>query len=364
MKRDDMSMSDDLTESAYVRRLLRTGRNAQANYDIEKGLARHLANLKNGAPLPLWAAGLPVAPTAASWTTWLAAPLLGVVLFGGWYLTKGSETSQLLASQTQIAAIAPAVAKDNAVQLQAALAMRAAAVASASAAERALQPTAAEAVATESTTDAGRSVHARSTARPSASSKSLARAGSKRRAASAADAGKRGTGTGSSLHAPIAASPTDTGASNASSHTDSSSDRAASENDAVAQQLQQPKSAEPAPAEPAAAQPPAAPRPTAAVEKVAAVDDSKLEREMQMLAVTQRVLAEDPDRALRLARQGEREFANSMFSAERRQLALLALVQLGRLEEARKLGKPFLLSYPNAPWSARLRQALASGRLP
>jgi hypothetical protein len=94
------------------------------------------------------------------------------------------------------------------------------------------------------------------------------------------------------------------------------------------------------------------------------VDDARLEREMQMLAVAQRVLPTDPVRALRLARQGDREFAGSMFSAERKQIGLLALVQLGHLDEARRLGAPFLVAYPNAPWSERLRRALATGRIP
>ena len=61
---------------------------------------------------------------------------------------------------------------------------------------------------------------------------------------------------------------------------------------------------------------------------------------MQMLAVAQRVLGSDPERALRLAEQGEREFPRTMFSAERKQLALLAMVKLGRVEEARRIGQP------------------------
>jgi hypothetical protein len=102
-------------------------------------------------------------------------------------------------------------------------------------------------------------------------------------------------------------------------------------------------------------------RSSASAKPAPVVDESRLEREMQMLAVTQRVLATDPGRALRLADQGEREFAGSMFSAERRQLGLLALVKLGRLDEARRAGRPFLARYPKAPWSERLRRALATG---
>jgi hypothetical protein len=85
---------------------------------------------------------------------------------------------------------------------------------------------------------------------------------------------------------------------------------------------------------------------------------------MRMLAVAQRVLIEDPARSLRLCRQGESEFRGSMFSAERKQVALLALVQLGKVEQARREGIPFLRAFPNAPWSARLREALSAGKLP
>jgi hypothetical protein len=113
-----------------------------------------------------------------------------------------------------------------------------------------------------------------------------------------------------------------------------------------------------------AQQPPAAAQSGKAAAAPRNDGDTRLEREMQMLAVAQRVLASDPSRALRLAHQGDREFPGSMFAAERKQVGLLALVQLGRLDEARRLGQPFLVAYPNAPWSERLRRALATGRIP
>jgi hypothetical protein len=39
------------------------------------------------------------------------------------------------------------------------------------------------------------------------------------------------------------------------------------------------------------------------------------------------------------------------------------MVKLGRIDDARRIGQPFLAKYPNAPWSARLRRALATGRV-
>ena len=96
---------------------------------------------------------------------------------------------------------------------------------------------------------------------------------------------------------------------------------------------------------------------------VAKLDDARLEREMGMLAVAQRVLSADPTRALSLVRQSAREFGDSMFAPERGQLELLALVKLGRLDEAKRLARPYLARYPNGPFSDRVRRALASARV-
>jgi len=91
-------------------------------------------------------------------------------------------------------------------------------------------------------------------------------------------------------------------------------------------------------------------------------NDARLEREMRMLKVAQAALAQNPKRALQLARRGEREYGASMFQAERQHVVILALVQLGRMGEARKLAKPYLAKYPNGPFSARVRKALAAAR--
>jgi hypothetical protein len=90
-------------------------------------------------------------------------------------------------------------------------------------------------------------------------------------------------------------------------------------------------------------------------------DDARLEREMRMLKVAESVLRTNPERALRLARQGEKEFPGSMFTQERQQVLLLALVELGRMDEARRLAKSYLRKYPKGPFSDRVRRALATG---
>jgi hypothetical protein len=90
-------------------------------------------------------------------------------------------------------------------------------------------------------------------------------------------------------------------------------------------------------------------------------DDARLEREMRMLKVAESLLRTNPARALKLARQGESEFAGSMFTQERQQVLLLALVELGRMDEARRLARPYLKKYPRGPFSDRVRRALATG---
>jgi hypothetical protein len=111
------------------------------------------------------------------------------------------------------------------------------------------------------------------------------------------------------------------------------------------------------------AQQPAAQEAAVAPAPKPVVDDARLEREMGMLATAQRVLKSDPQRALRLARQGEQEFAGSMFTQERQQVLLLALIELGQMSEAKRLALPYLKRYPNGPFSDRLRKALATGRV-
>ena len=55
--------------------------------------------------------------------------------------------------------------------------------------------------------------------------------------------------------------------------------------------------------------------------------------------------------------------AGSMFAQERQQVVLLALVKLGRMDEARRLAKPYLARYPHGPFSERVRRALATGKV-
>ena len=94
------------------------------------------------------------------------------------------------------------------------------------------------------------------------------------------------------------------------------------------------------------------------------VASDHLEREMRMLKVAQAVLLSNPERALRLTQQGEREFGGSLFAQERQHLLILSLVQLGRMDSAKRHAADYLRRYPHGPFSDRVRKALASGRVP
>ncbi|HKP62442.1 MAG TPA: hypothetical protein VJV78_37165 [Polyangiales bacterium] len=336
---DDMSMYDDPNESAFVRELLHAGRRANSDYDVERGLARHLAAT----------ASLPVVSAAAKsslpvWLGYVAMPLAAASVAGVLWMFAASPKppTATLPAGTPAGLPAPALAAQD--------------------------PTAAD-TAQEPELSDGPDVtrqrrSARGASRPAAAHVARSR-GNSRAAAEpvAAHEAPAVVGTDSandqdfvppSGNPYVSESPANSTASASAEQSARSTSRTERDVVASAAAAEQPEG-------PAAEDPKPAAKPAAAAKPV--VDESRLEREMQMLAVTQRVLASDPQRALRLAQQGEREFPGTMFSAERRQLGLLALVKLGRLDEARRAGRPFLARFPNAPWSERLRRALVTGKV-
>lgn len=86
--------------------------------------------------------------------------------------------------------------------------------------------------------------------------------------------------------------------------------------------------------------------------------DERLKREMAELVEAKRALADDPGRALLLARNGEREFSHGVFSEERQHILILALLGLGRLDEAKRTAAPYLERHPDSPFARRVRAAL------
>jgi hypothetical protein len=350
MKSDDTSMYDDPTTPQRVRDLLHAGRRANADYDVERGLARHLAAIAN-APAGTLAPATIAAKTWPSWFGFVAMPLAAASVAGLLWVYSADRPAPAAkgvgsAAATQAPSEVPVVPSTKPAP--------------------AANPTTRDEV--EVRADEGRpswSERRRGSARANAARGN--RAASARASGATGANGANGDdeleGAVASAEAPAIDTrsfdgPSKRGTSDSSTTSTDSRDR--DTRSVQNTNTSQPREAERAVEEPAKAEETARPAGDA-VKPAPVVDDSRLEREMQMLAVTQRVLASDPARALRLSEQGEREFGGSMFSAERRQLGLLALVKLGRLDEARRAGRPFLARYPKAPWSERLRRALATG---
>lgn len=132
----------------------------------------------------------------------------------------------------------------------------------------------------------------------------------------------------------------------------------------------------PAPSEPATAEVEPKPptrrkgatgdRPSAASEKAGdaagspAAVDSVL-REAKLVAKARSNLARDPERALALAEEAERDFPQGQLVEERRAIAIRALVALGRLDEAQGRAEPFLAEYGRGAHAAAVRRALEDG---
>lgn len=316
MKRDDTPMWTDPEEPAYVRELLEAGRAESIHYDVSAGLAKHVAAVGAGAALPEWAQGSATVGSGAAtsaWVGWVVVPVVAATLATGVWLATSRDAAERPAAQSSTQSVQP-------------VAVRAAAPVTA------IEPARVE------VTPAAPQVVERSTSKAQAIVRKPVR------------------------EIPTLAAKVDAPKATPKSVSSSASAPKLAARSVVVHETEPRSSAALAPA-PSAAEPPARASATAAEPEPQAQSESRLEREMQMLAVAQRVLASDPERALRLAQQGEREFPRTMFSAERQQLALLAMVKLGRLDEARRVGQGFLSKYPNAPWSARLRRALATGRV-
>lgn len=85
-------------------------------------------------------------------------------------------------------------------------------------------------------------------------------------------------------------------------------------------------------------------------------------REVELLLRVRQLVERDPDRALRLAAQAEREFPSGALCEEREALQVLALARRGDLDEAQRRARDFLLRYPQSPMRARLQADLRKPR--
>jgi hypothetical protein len=80
--------------------------------------------------------------------------------------------------------------------------------------------------------------------------------------------------------------------------------------------------------------------------------------EMRQLAEAERLLAPEPVRALRIAREGQVAFRSGYFAQERRYIEVMALFALGRHGEAHAHAAWFLRDFPDGPYRHRIETEL------
>lgn len=85
-------------------------------------------------------------------------------------------------------------------------------------------------------------------------------------------------------------------------------------------------------------------------------------REARELNAARGLLGSDASQALVLAEDGKSRFAAGAFAQEWEGVAVLALFELGRVDEARTRGDAFLEQYPNGTYAPRIRAARESAR--
>jgi hypothetical protein len=341
---------EDPSQPRFVRELLEAGRSDLAGYDLEQGFRTHLARVAVGAPMPDWADGLrSSAPTAGASSTTAGSAMMGwlavlvAVTFALMLASRRTEMPRGATPESVVATAQQALPPGSvAAPLSAPVAVGSETPAVREQAASTPPPPAPDA---ERVKRNDKPAEARS-ARPGAKAPS-ARKGDGARSGGAASAKMiEGPASSELFESARPAAPLAQGATPEQAPEQVGRPQAL----AVAEGMDKPQQASGDSATPQQA-------------RQAPQDDAALEREMMMLAVAQRALASDPARALELAHQGEHEFAGSMFTQERQQVLLLALVKLGRLDEAKRLAKPFLARYRQGPFSDRVRRALATGKV-
>lgn len=102
---------------------------------------------------------------------------------------------------------------------------------------------------------------------------------------------------------------------------------------------------------------PKPPRPATA-HPVAPPSEPSLADEAAQINAARKALADDPAKTLALMQAAEQQFPNGAMIQERRGYAILALVALGRTQEAQQQADAYLERWPNGPLSRRVSDAL------
>lgn len=309
--------------------LLEVGRKEPVlRYDVELGLARHHDRLRSDAPLPEWASeGIGAATAAKSSAgilvkTIVSAVLVGTLGFAAWQARELLQPSAAAPRPVTTAQPEP-VRVPNAQEM----------------------PDPAEVATAPMPIPVSEQALPRAAALEPTSKRSGPRRA--RKDGRGALVAKRATGAPADVEAASRDAPSRTQRhardEEPSANSDLSGARAATvaaEQAAAANREEHAESAETKPR----------PKP-----KAQAPDDLI---EMQQVARAEQLLQHSPARALALVREGEERFAQGYFQQERAYIAIMALIRLGRIDEARARAAGFAQRFPALPYGARVRSAL------
>jgi hypothetical protein len=288
--------------------LLESGRkHTELAYDVERGLARHHEWLERGAQLPDWSTAGPSSLGASSIASIVMKSIVAVVVVSAgvvtWYMQQPEPATRAARPPNASVAVAHApepAPVDNAITAPAAP-------------SHTLPPSTLEEESGPHETT--RRAIARSRRKPSAIE-----------------------------HEQAATDPMDHAASPPPRATavTTASPESVPQSQAVQPppRLDEPSSEEPRP-------PPKIEHPTAAAE-------------MTELAAAEKLLSNAPARSLALVRKSDQRFPDGYFKQERAYVAIMALIGLGRIEDARAEAARFAERYPRMPYGARIERALES----
>jgi hypothetical protein len=318
--------------------LLEVGRTEPVlRYDVELGLARHHHWLRSEAPMPEWA-GASVDIAAKSFApvvikTIVSAVLVGALAAAAWHARgrpqpSAADVNRSSPGAERTRAVAPSIRDVTASEAR--MAHTPMPLSDEGLAND--QPVRAD-VPNKRTTRVQRAHKQQASARP-ASARAEPR--------SAGDAQSPGTVARASVAPDAAAARVAPAASTTTVPSEDVSAERASPREVAAASERKPISA----------------AHRARPEPLAQVQEPEDLLEMQQVASAEQLLERSPERALALVRQGDQRFARGYFQQERAYIAIMALIRLGRIGDARARAASFAKQFPPLPYGARIRSAL------
>ena len=99
-----------------------------------------------------------------------------------------------------------------------------------------------------------------------------------------------------------------------------------------------------------------------AVARIVRPPASEADEELALLGEAQRALPNDPALALALVREHERRYPDGVLAQEREAVAVSALWQIGRRDEARRRAERFAEEHPRSTYVGRMRRILGTAQ--